>query len=71
MDEQPLVLTVPQAAAALQVSVPAAYRMAADGRLLTVRLGLRLTRVPLDALRAQLAAPATVIPRTAAPSHEE
>ena len=35
-----------------------AYRMAADGRLPTVRLGPRLTRVPLDALRAQLAAQA-------------
>jgi len=62
---------VPQAARALQISTPQAYRMAADGRLPKVRLGPRLTRVPLDALRAQLAAPATVIPRTAAPSHEE
>jgi len=55
MDE-PLVLTVPQAAAALQISMPAAYRMVADGRLPVVRLGPKSTRVPLDALRAQLAA---------------
>ena len=68
---EPLTLTVPQAARALQISVPAAYRLVADGRLPTVRLGPRLTRVPLDALRAQLAERATVIPRTAAPSHEE
>ena len=53
---EPLALTVPQAARALQISTPQAYRMAADGRLPTVRLGPRLTRVPLAQLRAQLAA---------------
>jgi excisionase family DNA binding protein len=56
---EPLALTVAQAARALQISTPQAYRMAADGRLPTVRLGARLTRVPLDALRAQLAAQTT------------
>ena len=56
---EPLALTVPQTAKALQISTPQAYRMAADGRLPTVRLGPRLTRVPLDVLRAQLAAAST------------
>ena len=56
---EPLALTVPQAAQALQVSVPAAYRMVNDGRLPVVKLGPRSWRVPLDALRAQLAAAST------------
>jgi hypothetical protein len=38
--------------------------MVADGRLPAVRLGPKSTRVPLDQLRAQLAA------RTIAPPHE-
>ena len=50
-----IALTVPQAAAALQVSVPAAYRLVASGVLPTVKLGPRLTRVPLDVLRAHRA----------------
>jgi excisionase family DNA binding protein len=58
MDER-LALTVSQAARALQISTPQAYRMAADGRLPTVKLGPRLPRVPLDVLRAQLAAAST------------
>ena len=56
---EPLVATIPEAARALQVSVPTAYRLAASGVLPTVRLGPRLTRVPLDQLRAQLAAAST------------
>jgi excisionase family DNA binding protein len=54
-----LVATIPEAARALQVSVPTAYRLVASGMLPTVRLGPRLTRVPLDVLRAQLAAAST------------
>ena len=53
---EPLALTVPQAARALQISTLQAYRLVADGRLPTVRLGPRLTRVSLDALRAWLTA---------------
>jgi excisionase family DNA binding protein len=54
-----LVATIPEAARALQVSVPTAYRLAASGVLPTIKLGPRLTRVPLDVLRAQLAAAST------------
>jgi excisionase family DNA binding protein len=53
------VATIPEAARALQMSVPTAYRLAATGVLPTVKLGPRLTRVPLAGRRGVLAAAST------------
>ena len=49
-----LVLTVEEAADVLKVSRAKAYDLAARGAIPTVKLGPRLTRVPVDALRRQL-----------------
>jgi excisionase family DNA binding protein len=53
--DTPLALTLPEAAKALHVSEASARKLAAEGKLPVVRLGSRLTIVPVDALRAQLA----------------
>jgi excisionase family DNA binding protein len=56
---EPLTLTVRETAAALKLSVPQTYRLIEQGRIPATSLGPRLTRVPLDQLRAQLAAART------------
>ena len=53
-DEAPMVLTLEQAARALQVSRTVIYELARAGRLPTVRVGRR-RRVPLAALEQLLA----------------
>jgi excisionase family DNA binding protein len=52
-------LSIPEAARALGISAPAAYRLVARGRLPTVRLGPRLLRVPVATLERWLDAEAT------------
>lgn len=46
----PLVATVPQTGAILQVSEDTIYRMVADGRLQGLYLG-RVLRIPLNSIR--------------------
>jgi excisionase family DNA binding protein len=55
----PLALTVPEAARALGISTPSAYRLVAGGRLPAARLGPRTLRVPVAALERWLDAEAT------------
>ena len=54
MDE-PLLLRVPEAAALLRISRATFYKLLADGEVPSLRVGGR-TRVPLDGLRAWIAA---------------
>ena len=53
-----LVLTLPETARVLRISRAQAFALARDGRLPVVQLSPRVRRVPLDALRQQLAAAA-------------
>ena len=53
--DTPLATTLPQFAKLLQVAEAAARKLAAEGMPPVFKLGLRLTPMPLDALRAQFA----------------
>ena len=51
----PLAVTIPEFAKLINVSVATAYRLAADGRIPTVKFGPKLMRVPLDLVKEQMA----------------
>jgi excisionase family DNA binding protein len=54
--DERLAVSIPEAARLLAVSRATGYRLVARGAIPSVPLGPRLVRVPLDALRQQLAA---------------